>query len=491
MQMFRNRNQVRIVLIFLALTGCLSISYAQISAINRDLLSSIQESQYISVCRVKNYVSSMGALPVERLLSARRQRSRLYTGVNSESVTFDVQFPGDYTFQQTRQIKGRAPSEIRFKLGYLLPSYYGDEYVTTEKTNTFLLLMKSLPGQSNLFHPDVELIPLARDIKLSNGMIKRDLQDSVVDLLMQSLYDPAVRAADLKILSSVSSPGIVVAAAHYIDDANPSVRDGALTCLIKNQQVNVIPRIAALSVFRGPFGQRYQAAEMALRSLTVPEATPYLNPLLFSPDASLRFYVVPTLSNLADKSSIPYLMLALRDPQGFSVTNFAWYTLRGLMHFPRANWPTSNDDFLRNYPRYTALCNDWWSDELQGKHLTPEQQVIPQEKRAALKSVAGLNKTLFEPYPSLREQTIDLLAKQADRSSIPFLVLGLQDPDTKVAYGAYRIAARLTKVTLPTVDAAGYAANREAANAPVYAWWADELNAKHVPPPTRGAGANP
>jgi HEAT repeat protein len=118
-----------------------------------------------------------------------------------------------------------------------------------------------------------------------------------------------------------------------------------------------------------------------------------------------------------------------------------------------------------------------------GKHLAADKRTIPAEKRAALKTLDGLNKTLFEPYPELREAAIVALGARADNSSIPYLALALQDPDQKVSYGAYRLLVRLTGAGKPAAGEAEYAASTDMVKAPLYAWWADELNGKHLPPP--------
>jgi len=55
-------------------------------------------------------------------------------------------------------------------------------------------------------------------------------------------------------------------------------------------------------------------AIVALESFTVPEALPYLNNLLFDPIYYTRMSAILSIDRLADRSSVPFLILALRDP---------------------------------------------------------------------------------------------------------------------------------------------------------------------------------
>jgi hypothetical protein len=67
----------------------------------------------------------------------------------------------------------------------------------------------------------------------------------------------------------------------------------------------------------------------------------------------------------------------------------------------------------------------------------------------------------------------------ADRTSVPYLVLALQDPDPVVSYGAYALLHRLLKALGPSRTRPEFEANRDAETQPIYAWWQDELAGLH------------
>ena len=128
----------------------------------------------------------------------------------------------------------------------------------------------------------------------------------------------------------------------------------------------------------------------------------------------------------------------------------------------------------------TRPLYDWWNDELMGVHFHSAEQTTGRSTKQVVGKVEGLNLKMFNPDPTTRLKSVSLLTSEANRKSIPFLVLALQDPDNDVAFEAYKILHRLIPVLGLVKDAAFFNANRGVASQPVYDWWRDELLGKHL-----------
>jgi hypothetical protein len=72
------------------------------------------------------------------------------------------------------------------------------------------------------------------------------------------------------------------------------------------------------------------------------------------------------------------------------------------------------------------------------------------------------------------------LEKLADRSSIPYLLIAVQDPDSTIAYTAYKKFFRLVDGQGLGQPRQAFEADREAVVKPLYDWWRDDLQGKHL-----------
>ena len=83
-----------------------------------------------------------------------------------------------------------------------------------------------------------------------------------------------------------------------------------------DQVTEAIPRIMTLKRKTDEAGTGTLGMLPRLETFNTPQALPQLNALLFDPDPRIRQQVILSLRNsrLADRSSIPYLMVALHDP---------------------------------------------------------------------------------------------------------------------------------------------------------------------------------
>jgi hypothetical protein len=174
-------------------------------------------------------------------------------------------------------------------------------------------------------------------------------------------------------------------------------------------------------------------------------------------------------------------MLALRDPiislraHQLAVLNI------GSLGVPeqKRKWETHKDEANR-------ILWDWWTDELNGKH-----QPVPPAPPALPTATPDLYPYLYFPVAQVREQALEKVTASADRTSVPYLVLALQDPDPVVSYGAYVLLHRLLKALGPARTRPDYEGNKDTETRPIYAWWQDELAGLHHPAAGPGAPVPP
>lgn len=386
---------------------------------------------------------------------------------------------GLYSFSVIMPLQG----QLEEKLQLSLPQYYrSGKLGIKEGQHVLLFLHSNVPADWTPVDPLVPFIKLADDkLEDKDNKAGKPLLSTVVSLVLDSLRDPALRRQNIRRLRDVVDPQIVEKLPAYLDDPDILVRDNVLYSLAINQQVSVIPRIAKLNA-QLMLSDSNAESIVALQKFKTPEAVPYLNPLLFESDQYIRVNTAYALQSLATSNSIPYLMLALRDPETQNVVGYTAYrTLHRLI--PELGHPKDWTLFKIQREAERRRLYLWWQDELMGKHLhllqVGEQTPKPENDVSAL-FVGKLNPLLFEPFPAIRQKALTALVKRADRSSIPYLILALTDPDTIISYGAYITLHRLIPTLGIAADHGSFEANREATNRPIYHWWEDELTGNHV-----------
>lgn len=383
---------------------------------------------------------------------------------------------GRYTFHIIALLKGTCPSVLNVHLPYILSLYYRGSGLSIETGRKFILFLNTSPnGQITPTDVTTPLVPIADSVTLSKDYYS-NVEENVYALMLASCQDVKSRETESYLLRTVISPSIVAGLFPYIDDINLHTRDNVLTCMAANQQVIAIPRIDALNHIMEPGGGVAESAT-ALSRYQNAEALQYLNPLLFSSDYYIRLNAIDGIDNLAKRSSVPYLMLALRDPDHQNVIPANSY---GMLHqiIPSLGVESESSYFIQRRAVETKKLFAWWSDELLGKHLKPgEHPAIPAELP---NTPALLNPLLFIPDAPTRRAAADKLAHLGDKSSIPYFVLALQDPDTAVAFTAYKTLHRLIPALGSPESRATFEAGPDATSQPVYEWWRDELLGKHL-----------
>ena len=418
-----------------------------------------------------------------------------FTGMKAIEAITTIKLRGSYTFKTIHKIKGDAPDILQLDLPRISWLKYGGAQALriNEGDNVLLNLNRGADGKFTWVNQDAPFIKVgSKDLILKKVEVNSP-QQQVLDFIEQSFTDPVLRQANTYLLRSTQDTSLVSRLAPYLNDPNQRVRDNVLYCMAVNQQVAAIPRIAQLAremALEGPQSGGAQAVT-ALEEYKAPAAVPYLNPMLFEANQYVRLNSVTALGNLADKSSIPYFLLALYDPEWQNAVAPSAAAMLHKLIPALGDYPT-REVFLKQRKEWTARYWAWWRDELSGKHLPATKAGQSSTTRPRLPDLTKLKPEqalpliyplLFEPPLQTRQEAMAALEKIADRSSIPYLLIAVQDPDTDIAYAAYKKFFRL-------VDGLGlgqirqnFVADREAATKPLYDWWKDELLEKHLPKP--------
>lgn len=449
---------------------------------SQPLPENVAKADLIVVGEVVNYTQDVNyVLPKpSRSIIINGQKHDIYSGIDGFVIANTLTPPGYYQFKIITVVKGQPMGTLRVKLPAILSVIYDGAALKVEPGMKCLLLLHLDTGSiAEPVDPNLPIIPLSNSstTKRINDHNQGGVYERVVDLVLASLTDPIIRQANTFLLRNVVNTKMVVALVPYIDDSNLKVRDNVLYSLAANQQVAAIPRIEQLTQ-QANQAQIGVACPIALSFYKNVEARPYLLPLLFSSDYYIRLNTMFAIDHLANRTTIPYLLLAVRDPDEQNIVSQSAY---GLLHQlnPSLGEAFGNDYFAQHRAVETKKLFAWWSDELLGKHLKPgEHPAIPAELP---NTPALLNPLLFIPDAPTRRAAADKLAHLGDKSSIPYCVLALQDPDTEVAFTAYETLHRLIPALGNPRTRAFFDSNPAAISQPIYDWWRDELLGKHLP----------
>jgi HEAT repeat protein len=387
------------------------------------------------------------------------------------------------TFELTivHGIKGQAPSTLTVDFPPQYPNPFPQQFIKVQAGNNILVFLHKNTTGYEPTSTKAPFYPVVLPASFQYG--QADPLAVVHELLSVTLTAPLLREFTAYTLIKVKDPDVVLAMSKYIDDSDESVKSDALSCMAVNSQVAAIPMIVKYEESMENRGQ-FALPALYLSLYTSKGDGPYLNPLVWNTSSFIRGQALMGLYGSADQSSAPYLILALRDPTpNFEAAAGARLDIaKNILKEIRPDEETSQ--FAAHYSSEVQVFYDWWSDELSGKHLASDDPDAAQkqeklESQSIPTDIQDINPLLFEPYPVLRERASAALLQKADRSSIPYLVLALQDPDSKVSYNAYLTLRRLLGVPSAPLSEVDYLAGQDAAIKPLYAWWSDELSGKH------------
>ena len=291
--------------------------------------------------------------------------------VNSESPWKTLNLPGEYTFHVTSVWRGKCDLTLRVDLPQLSSAAYGGAVIPVSVGKPYLLLLE--PERDKQVtrwiaaDPIHALLPLIDDEKTWNGRTKKNIVVDVIDLLIKSFSDSMLGCANSCTLRYTTHPYLAQALAPYMDSPNLDIQASVLTCMAMNQQPQAIPRIARLES-RADRGNFTVNMAMTLSLYKTPDAVRFLNPLLFDVSPYIRINTVMVLRDLADGTSIPYLVAALHDPD-VDVSYIAYATLCRLI--PSLGPSKTTPEYEKHQQEILKPVYAWWHDELNGDHLPP------------------------------------------------------------------------------------------------------------------------
>ena len=346
------------------------------------LSEAIGQAQIIVVARVITYTPDAEAVRAQA--EQRRNRGSGPRILDADGLVnaVSLQSAGQYKVQIIQSVKGeeKVGDILQLNLPQISAHYYNYAHFQVLPGNRVLLLLQQTGQSLSPVDPTLPLLKLSGTARPSQGDASAvSVSHTVVSLLLASLHDTELRKSHAYLLRDVADPLIPPALIPYQEDPDLNTRDSVLFCLATNQVVTAIPRIAQLerSLHQENSGSE---AVAALQAYTKPEAASYLNPLLLEQPSQVRLNASFALRVVADQKSVPYLFLALKDPDATTAYS-AYLTLHRLL--PTLGFPRSSPEFEKNRDQALQPLYEWWEDELSGKHPAPWNLVSERAKNSA------------------------------------------------------------------------------------------------------------
>lgn len=488
-----------IVILSAALPACLTIWQPEAHAYPEPqplpLSQAVAQSRIVVVAEVEAYQGDEE--PSAPKAQANTPTVTISTGLDGMLQMSKAQNAGLYRLRALKYLRGAGDAALSIRLPPFYWFAYDSRIHIAPGDHVLLLAVPDAKNEWAPIDPWRPLIPLSKEpVAAPPDAEPATPLGRVYSLLLGSMAEPTLRGIHSYLLRDAADPQLVPALARYINDPDERVQENVIENMAVNQQVAVIPRIVAMSeaAWRESKGQDSGGPVTRLGKFTVPQATPYLNAALFSPEQFTRINTLFSVGHIADRSSVPYLLLTLFDPEPQKMNaQSAYYILHRVL--PDLGKPPKPEDFWKNREAETTRLLDWWRDELAGKHPKAENEpptpVIDFEKIKPEEAARILNPLLFEKKPELRQQAAQALQKSAQASSIPYLLLALHDPDPTVSFLAYRALHRLIETLPPPTGREPFEARREAYTKELFDWWCAELLGQHFAPDPRPAAPAP
>jgi len=372
-----------------------------------------------------------------------------------------------------KSIKSDVTGKISFHPWDIDRDYYRNRSLSLKKGSFFLALL--IPDKEGVkLRPDcASLIPLSEE---AVSLVDENLtpERNVERLLAKGCEKDSLRGLSVFFLSQFHTTSAMQTLSRYVNDKDDSVADDVLSCFARNQQVSAIPIIVDRCksfTFGG-------ASVPLISEYHVKEAKPFLEKAMFGYPSGIRLNSVLALSHLADKDSVPYLLLGMfdQDPQ-----KFVGPYCCGILHKVLPDLPNkfAFDQYEQQRKSEQQLFLTWWHDELAGKHPHADDDkdriVLNEGETHEAKELPQLNEGLFMRSQYTRLAAVEALNKLADQSSVPYLLIALRDPNGDVAYGAHHVLARLVPALGPYLERAAFDASRAKLADAGVAWWVKHL----------------
>ena len=373
-----------------------------------------------------------------------------------------------------KNIKGDAPEKISFDPKLDINSdYYFNRSFSIEEGNNFLVRLIPDNKEGLKLRPEcASLIPLSQ---AAISLVDESLtpEQNIEQILAKGCEEESLRRLSVFLLSQFHTKSAMQFLARYVNDKDDTIADDALANFARNQQVSAIPMIVA----RAPSFTFGSESGPLISGYKVKEAKPFLEKAMFGYPSGIRLNSVIALSNMANRDSVPFLLLALydQDPQKF-VAPYSCAVLHKVL--PELPDNFSTDQFEKQKTGERQLFFSWWHDELAGKHWGADAKDSIELKDGQThdaEELPMLNQALFMHSETTRRSAIQVLGKLADESSVPYLLVALRDPQGDVAFGAHQILARLIPELGPVLSRSAFDARQAQVAEAGAQWWPKHL----------------
>jgi len=459
--------------LFTIFIGCLNIGPVQafLSLPPQSLPTIVSEANIIALARVVNFSPVISFHNTSYPFEYTRQ--------------FEITAAGVYTFDILHDTTEDSKSRVEIGLPEALPENYGySSFHVTSGSLVLLFLKRDTSGNLTPVEPQVPFVLVSN----SSAQVPFDQTHSAVDYVLNCLFastkDPLTQVPSIFFLSQFRDASVARELKPYENDSSLKLRDYALYAEILNQDVGAIPLAANLERELYPEENTTGSSATcltALQQLNTFQATPYLNPLLFEVSEYTRINAVVALNRLADKTSIPYLILALQDPDPQQVIPHEAYG--AIVRLVLPDQVEGVGDYNAHKVDVNSAIYTGWSAYLSGKFSDPKSPATSLDlvpgKGGSVGSTRPLYSQLFSWSSSERKAALDSLHDDPDPSAIPYLILTLRDPDPQLAFEAYSILHQLLPTVSYSADYSTFSGDRTNQLTPYFQWWSDELTGLH------------
>jgi len=286
----------------------------------------------------------------------------------------------------------------------------------------------------------------------------------VISYLLFAMSDPTYGSFASRFLERVFDPALIDKIKPFATNSDRDVRGEALYFLAHNQDVEAIPLVRKAQE-EAESQNWFLAAPGGLANYVLPSALPLLNPTLFSTSWEVRLNAETSIIRIHSSTSIPYLMVALYDPEKQNIVAYrAYYELSKYMGFHPISWA----QFDRNRAKADIPVFNWWRAELLGKHVRASQATAIV---GTASPEASPSERLFNSDIRIRQAEMSALEKGATADDVPYLMLALHDPDADLSYRAYKTLFALLKLRSEMASETSFIASPDLTTQPIYIWW--------------------
>lgn len=398
----------------------------------------------------------------------------------SEASKF--QRAGLYHFKVHQCIKGQCDSDIQLHLDNLNNRFYGYGGTAISKGSWGLLLL--VPSSVKSYEPadpSTPLIILSSSVEklVLNSQFNSDQQ--IYSVLLDSLRDETFRRSVVFHLRSVRDNRVADELSSYVRDADIEIKDNALYCMLVNQRIEFIPDVLKLSEELWDNRQSPDCL-LALQKLKVAEATPILNKMLFEKPYYVRLNAIFALFSTGDRTSVPYLLSALNDPDPQRV--IPYYSYRIICRIiPSLGRPKTEEYFYSHREEETGRVYKWWPEYLSSKRnqISNSKTSLIFKDDVMNTQIADHLDLLYDRYVNVRKGAIKSIGKFFDSNDIPYLLLCLHDPDAEVAFNSYALLRSMINQFPKIGSAQQFEKERTDLTRLAYSWWSNQLAASLSP----------